>query len=119
MDWFAHSMRFFPKSASSTFLISPFTAAVDMLLLCGALDSGGKLKLSAYEKIPLFFARIHELGDAVRISDCAFGHELSAYARNGTLVPDRKIDNHKSITTKVTKVHEARVSSVLLRVLCG
>jgi hypothetical protein len=29
-------MRFFPKSASSTFLMSQFTAAVDMLLLCGA-----------------------------------------------------------------------------------
>ena len=43
MDWFAHSMRFFPKSASSTFLISQFTAAVDMLLLCGALKSAEQL----------------------------------------------------------------------------
>jgi hypothetical protein len=34
-------MRFLPKSASSTFLMSQFTAAVDMLLLCGALESGG------------------------------------------------------------------------------
>ena len=30
MDWLAHSMRFLPRSASSTFLISQFTAAVDM-----------------------------------------------------------------------------------------
>ena len=33
MDWFAHSMRFLPRSASSMFLMSQFTAAVDMLLL--------------------------------------------------------------------------------------
>jgi hypothetical protein len=31
MDWFAHSMRFFPRSASSMFLMSQFTAVVDML----------------------------------------------------------------------------------------
>ena len=36
MDWFAHSMRFLPRSASSMFLMSQFTAAVDMLLLSGA-----------------------------------------------------------------------------------
>src|SRR5579872_6558117 len=42
MDWFAHSMRFFPRSASSTFLISQFTAAVDMLLLYGALKAQTK-----------------------------------------------------------------------------
>jgi hypothetical protein len=48
------------------------------------------------------FARIHELGRLVRMTDCAFGHELSAQVQNGTLVPDKK-----SITTKVTKVHEA------------
>jgi hypothetical protein len=35
-------MRFLPKSASSTFLISQFTAAVDMLLLCGALQAQKK-----------------------------------------------------------------------------
>src|ERR1700722_11873264 len=34
MDWFAHSMRFLPISASSTLLISLFTcAAVDIRLL--------------------------------------------------------------------------------------
>src|SRR5271167_2893153 len=38
MDWFAHSMRFLPRSARSRFLMSPLTcAAVDMLLLGGAL----------------------------------------------------------------------------------
>src|SRR5215471_14449931 len=33
IDWFAHSMRFLPRSASSIFLISQLIAAVDMLLL--------------------------------------------------------------------------------------
>jgi hypothetical protein len=51
-----------------------------MLLLCGALESGGKLKLSAYENILLFFARIHELGGPVRISEYPFGISLSAHA---------------------------------------
>ena len=34
MDWFAHSMRFFPKSARSMFLMSQLicAAVVDMLL---------------------------------------------------------------------------------------
>src|ERR1700722_8217734 len=34
------------------------------------------------------FVRIHELESRVRMTDCAFGHELLAQARNGTLVPD-------------------------------
>src|SRR5690349_23089283 len=33
IDWFAHSMRFFPRSASSMFLMSQLIAAVDMVLL--------------------------------------------------------------------------------------
>ncbi len=59
-----------------------------------------------------FFARIHELVGAVRISDGALGVGLSAQSRNDTSVPNGKsmpVPNGKSITTKVTKVHEGEI----------
>jgi hypothetical protein len=53
MDWFAHSMRFFPRSASSMFLISQFTAAVDMLSPSMARGMPQKFKFDYQEQVAL------------------------------------------------------------------
>src|SRR5580658_1760708 len=68
MDWFAHSMRFLPSSASSRLLISLFTcAAVDIRLLWRfAAENFGWLPGYLLEQTRLIacrFFRIHELGE--------------------------------------------------------
>src|SRR5580700_6098903 len=82
IDWLAQSIRFFPRSAKSRFLMSQFScgAVVDIPLLWRLRNDENSVQITVEHLQPL---RIHEPGEieGARMAPVPLSEDLKSYSR--------------------------------------